>query len=302
LDMMIAVLLCFYVSTAFSTAPAPVTPLPGPWLMALEWGNKDNQHCPNLETTGIPDLISADGDTGFAIDTNNDTYGRKRSVNGIEAAADCVFLNGYGLNSFLTFIVPKANYSLGVSYNETTVTITDYAQFGCLGPVSDRAVRPLNICLEDGSENGVNYTRWFQFFTQEPPGFTPISDNGPTYSYTLAWYLPEAPTPCSYAPVQKTTYINNQQCHEIYANLYINGYCGSSTTFTGIYCNNSDCTQGCVNFGSQLTDQCLSDFTAYGTADGAIVDPVTNIFVVCSAFSTTVSFIIFATLLFLSFM
>jgi len=278
--MMSCLILALFVSFSLQQS------LPGPWLEVIQWVDRAGENCPNMNDTGVKDLKNQD--TGFAYNTNNVTY--KRAV--FQAAADCVYLNGYGLNSFLTNIVPKTNYSIGISYNATTVTVNDYNSNGCTGPVANTMVRSLNTCLQDGIEAGITVSRWFQFTDQQPPGYTPIGEDGPTPTFTLSWYTAQ-PVGCSVLAVAELTYNNNQKCQQIHSGLYIKGYCASKSSFTGCISNSSDCSS-CTSYGNIQTDQCVSDFTGYGNGGNQnLPSIVSDVYVRCSAYSTGVSFAAF---------
>jgi hypothetical protein len=262
----------------------PTANLPGPWLEVLQWVNRAGENCPSMATTGVRDL--KDFDTGFAYNTANITY-RKRFEEA--AAPDCTFLAGYGINSFKTQIVPKVGYTFGISYNATTVTVTEYNNTGCVAPAVASMTRPLNTCLQE-TEDGTALSRWFQFTAQEPPGYTPIGQDGPPNEFRLQFFT--AGVEGCGTRVKNDAYPNVQNCQKLHDNLYIKGYCGSSSSFTGCVSPDSDCNAAsCVAFADVQAGQCINDFTGFGQGGNTFAVPVTKIYVTCSGYTLSSGFL-----------
>jgi len=245
----------------------------------VQWVNRVSENCPNYGKGGS----KSSPFVGFAYDTFNVTY-KKRDDEQAPVGADCVGLNNYGLNSFATWIIPRNGYSIGISYNDSTVTITEYVGSNCPPPFARAAIRATNKCLQDGLENGNKYSRWFQFTPNEPPGYSAI---GPPTAFTIKYYLPPSGTCNTLA--KSLTIQNDQKCHQIGAGLYIRGYCGSLSKFSGCTSSSSSCAN-CTDFGLPQVQSCLSDFTGFGTDGGLFPSPITGIYVTCSAHSLSFTF------------
>jgi len=267
------------------------------WVEIVEYVNRDSENCPTLAQNGQ----KTGAFTGQAFDLQT---GVQRPTN---VAPDCVATSGYGLNQFLTQIIPKANYSVGISISSgnTTVgnlTINDYNCSSCLCPVRNTKTLKLNTCIKNGIENGKSYSRYFQITPKLPPGYQIIGKPTVPSKFTLEWYLASPGGLCQ-VNARTTQYANSQKCQAVNDRVWINGYCADSATFTGCVATDQNCLN-CTTFTQPLTQTCVADFTnfASGPINGqTLPNAVSKIIVRCSSTSLTVSILVPLIFTFLSF-
>jgi len=259
-----------------------------PWVEIVQFVNRDAENCPTLALNGQKSAPFS----GIAFDLQSGV------IRPPTWSADCVASVGYGLNSFLSNVIGKNGYSVGISItsgNTTNgnLTFNDYFCENCSCAVANTATIPLNVCVKNGRENGQNYSRYFQITPKLPPGYTVVGRPTVPGKYTLSWYLASPDGGCTLS-ARTTQYANNQKCQKVNDLVYINGYCASSSSFTGCTSPNSDCNN-CTVFNQPLTETCLADFTNFGSGPvGGVLLPnaVSKIIVYCASSTLTTSFIV----------
>jgi len=288
------VLFVLFISTVWSTAT-------GPYLQIIEWHDVASQNCPNIGNGGDGNPVNFFN--AFVYEVRNVTY-KKRDVDDSQAVAlDCVTYNtGYGVNQFNTSLAPKNGYALGISYGTTNVTIVEYNSSVCtLGTETGvKVILNFSVCYQT-TENGVAVSRIFRITPQIPPGYN--SNQGPPNFFYLNYFTPDVSNGCGIS-VKKYQFPNNQACQKISDNLWINGYCNSSTFFAGTYYSGSGCTGTAYPMngnGFPNVQQCYNDFTP-GLGNGCIgstclPSAVTKIIITCSSSTLMLNFLAMAVLI-----